>query len=31
MDEIMSLENIEEKWNSDEVEKIMLEKIKGSF
>ena len=31
MDEIMSLENIEEKWNSEEVEKIMLEKIKGSF
>jgi kynurenine 3-monooxygenase len=29
MDEVMALENIEEKWNSVEVEKMILEKISG--
>jgi kynurenine 3-monooxygenase len=29
MDEVMALENIEQKWNSIEVEKMILEKISG--
>jgi hypothetical protein len=31
MEEILKINNIEEKWNSDEVENLILEKLNSKF